>query len=136
MFCLRVPGGGGKSHRPEVVAVTLNYCGTCWYFNSKLYDNKTALLKSVLKTVIDPPGGLKTGYYGYSIWDPEGDGMEKIVNFPPHILIFSRTTPTYFYHGMYADNIADAVHKLLIIFGFLLSHQSLKGNSSETCKRG
>ncbi len=25
----------------------------------KAYDNKTALLKSVLKTVMDPPGGLK-----------------------------------------------------------------------------
>ncbi len=34
-----------KSRRPEVVAVILN-------------DNKTALLKSVLKTVMDPPGGL------------------------------------------------------------------------------
>ncbi len=44
---------GGKSRRPEVVAVILNCCGTCWYFNSN--DNKTALLKSVLKTVMDPP---------------------------------------------------------------------------------
>ena len=26
----------------------------------KAYDNKTALLKSVLKTVTDPPGGLYT----------------------------------------------------------------------------
>ena len=34
--------GGGKSHIPEVVAVILN-------------DNKTALLKSVVKTVMDPP---------------------------------------------------------------------------------
>ncbi len=35
-------GEGGKSHIQEVVAVILN-------------DNKTALLKSVLKTVMDPP---------------------------------------------------------------------------------
>ena len=26
----------------------------------KAYDNKTALLKSVLKTVMDPPGGLNS----------------------------------------------------------------------------
>ncbi len=26
--------------------------------NAKAYDNKTALLKSGLKTVMDPPGGL------------------------------------------------------------------------------
>ncbi len=25
----------------------------------KAYDNKTALFKSILKTVMDPPGGLK-----------------------------------------------------------------------------
>ncbi len=29
------------------------------HVNVKSYDNKTALLKSVLKTVMDPPGGLK-----------------------------------------------------------------------------
>ena len=30
---------GGKSHRSEVVGVILNYCGTCWYFNSKTIYN-------------------------------------------------------------------------------------------------
>ncbi len=31
--------------------------------NVKAYDNKTALLKSVLNTVMDPPGGLKPDLY-------------------------------------------------------------------------
>ncbi len=48
---LRGQGGGGKSRIPEVVTVIPNYFGTC----VKAYDNKTALLKSVLKTVMDPP---------------------------------------------------------------------------------
>ena len=47
---------GGKSRRPEVVAVILNV---------KAYDNKTALAKSILKTAMDPSGGLKGST---SIW--------------------------------------------------------------------
>ncbi len=39
---------GGKSCIPEVVAVILNYRGTCVNF----------VPPSVLKTVMDPPGGL------------------------------------------------------------------------------
>ncbi len=74
---------GGKLRIPEVMTVILNYCGTCSYFNSKTiyclkpwfdvkaYDNKTALLKSVLKTVMDPPGGLKSfGTQGQSLTIP------------------------------------------------------------------
>ena len=55
-----------KSRIPEVLAVILNYCGTCQNFNSN--DNKTALLNSVLKTAMDPPGGLKDRYFEPLTW--------------------------------------------------------------------
>ena len=62
--CIKGTGGGGKSRIPDVMAVISSYYGrgpvgysTMGLLGSdvKAYDNKTALLKSVLKTVTDSP---------------------------------------------------------------------------------